>query len=43
MRESECFLVDNGWKAFVKGGGYVKDLPSDITDQDEFGTVQWVS
>uniref|UniRef100_A0A0N5AD21 RH2 domain-containing protein n=1 Tax=Syphacia muris TaxID=451379 RepID=A0A0N5AD21_9BILA len=41
-QDSECVLRDDEWKKFVRGGGYVKDLPSDITDQDEFGTVQWI-
>ncbi|VDN05960.1 unnamed protein product [Thelazia callipaeda] len=42
VRESDYPSEDYNWKSFCRGGGYVKDLPSDINDQDQFGAIQWV-
>lgn len=42
VRESDYFSEDNNWKHFCRGGGYVKDLPTDINEHEQFGAVQWV-
>ncbi|VDK53926.1 unnamed protein product [Anisakis simplex] len=42
VRESDYPPDDSDWKSFVRGGGYVKDLPADITESEEFGAVQWI-
>uniref|UniRef100_A0A915B9R8 JNK-interacting protein n=1 Tax=Parascaris univalens TaxID=6257 RepID=A0A915B9R8_PARUN len=42
IRESDYPPDDNDWKSFVRGGGFVKDLPADVNEPEEFGAVQWV-
>ncbi|VDK78788.1 unnamed protein product [Litomosoides sigmodontis] len=42
VQELDYPLEDENWKNFCRGGGYVKDLPSDINEQEQFGAVQWV-
>uniref|UniRef100_F1KSA5 JNK-interacting protein n=1 Tax=Ascaris suum TaxID=6253 RepID=F1KSA5_ASCSU len=42
VRESDYPPDDNDWKSFVRGGGFVKDLPADVNEPEEFGAVQWV-
>ncbi|EJD75081.1 JNK-interacting protein, variant [Loa loa] len=42
VQEFDYPLEDTNWKNFCRGGGYVKDLPSDINEQEQFGAVHWV-
>ncbi|KAL4002206.1 JNK_SAPK-associated protein-1 family protein [Acanthocheilonema viteae] len=42
VQELDYPSEDANWKNFCRGGGYVKDLPSDINEQEQFGAVQWV-
>uniref|UniRef100_A0A0R3RY55 JNK-interacting protein 3 n=1 Tax=Elaeophora elaphi TaxID=1147741 RepID=A0A0R3RY55_9BILA len=42
VQEMDYPSEDTNWKNFCRGGGYVKDLPSDINEQEQFGAVQWV-
>ncbi|CAG9532669.1 unnamed protein product [Cercopithifilaria johnstoni] len=42
VQELDYPSEDTNWKNFCRGGGYVKGLPSDINDQEQFGAVQWV-
>uniref|UniRef100_A0A183EIY8 DPPIV_N domain-containing protein n=1 Tax=Gongylonema pulchrum TaxID=637853 RepID=A0A183EIY8_9BILA len=42
IREVDYVSQDKNWKDFCRGGGYVKDLPPDMNDLEQFGAVQWV-
>uniref|UniRef100_A0A2K6WJE9 RH1 domain-containing protein n=1 Tax=Onchocerca volvulus TaxID=6282 RepID=A0A2K6WJE9_ONCVO len=42
IQESDYPSEDTNWKRLCRGGGYMKDLPSDISEQEQFGAVQWV-
>ncbi|KHN76481.1 JNK-interacting protein [Toxocara canis] len=41
VRESDYSPGDEDWKSFVRGGGFVKDLPADVTEPEQFGAVEW--
>uniref|UniRef100_A0A1I8EVL4 RH2 domain-containing protein n=1 Tax=Wuchereria bancrofti TaxID=6293 RepID=A0A1I8EVL4_WUCBA len=42
VQELDYPSEDMEWKKFCRGGGYVKGLPSNINEQEQFGAVEWV-
>ncbi|KAK6101217.1 JNK/SAPK-associated protein-1 family protein [Brugia pahangi] len=42
VQELDYPSEDMDWKKFCCGGGYVKGLPLNINEQEQFGAVEWV-